>query len=253
MGNLSFNLKDKVFVVTGGSRGIGLTITKMLLEQEARVAICGRKQEGLDAAIAELDAGNNLLALTAHVARAEDVERLFNRTLEVFGNVDGLINNVGMNIVTGLVDADPGLWNKIIDSNLNGTFLCSRQAGKIMREQKKGKIVSISSIAGRRSAPFMGIYGVAKAGIEMMTKVMAQELAAFNVQVNAVAPGMVRTKFSEPFWSNSEIYEQIIKTIPLGRIAEPVDVAWTVLFLCSEASDFITGQTLMVDGGASAV
>jgi 2-deoxy-D-gluconate 3-dehydrogenase len=99
----------------------------------------------------------------------------------------------------------------------------------------------------------MGIYGVAKAGIEMMTKVMAQELAAFNVQVNAVAPGMVRTKFSEPFWSNSEIYEQIIKTIPLGRIAEPVDVAWTVLFLCSEASDFITGQTLMVDGGASAI
>jgi 2-deoxy-D-gluconate 3-dehydrogenase len=244
MGNLSFNLKDKVFVVTGGSRGIGLTITKMLLEQKARVAICGRKQEGLDAAVAELDAGNNLLALKAHVAQTEDVERLFNRTLEVFGNVDGLINNV---------DADPGLWNKIIDSNLNGTFLCSRQAGQIMREQKKGKIVSISSIAGRRSAPFMGIYGVAKAGIEMMTKVIAQELAAFNVQVNAVAPGMVRTKFSEPFWSNSEIYEQIIKSIPLGRIAEPADVAWTVLFLCSEASDFITGQTLMVDGGASAV
>ena len=253
MGNLSFNLKDKVFVVTGGSRGIGLEITKMLLDQKAKVAICGRKQEGLDAATAELNAGENLLAVPAHVARSEDVDGLFNRTLEVFGRVDGLINNVGMNIVTGLVDADPGLWNKIIDSNLNGTFLCSRQAGQIMREQKKGKIVSISSIAGRRSAPFMGIYGVAKAGIEMMTKVMAQELAAFNVQVNAVAPGMVRTKFSEPFWSNSEIYEQIIKTIPLGRIAEPVDVAWTVLFLCSEASDFITGQTLMVDGGASAV
>jgi 2-deoxy-D-gluconate 3-dehydrogenase len=99
----------------------------------------------------------------------------------------------------------------------------------------------------------MGIYGVAKAGIEMMTKVIAQELAADNIQVNAVAPGMVRTKFSEPFWSNSEIYEQIIKTIPLARIAEPVDVARAALFLCSEASDFITGQTLMVDGGASAV
>jgi 2-deoxy-D-gluconate 3-dehydrogenase len=131
--------------------------------------------------------------------------------------------------------------------------MCSRKAGQMMREQGTGKIVSISSLAGRRSAPFMGIYGVAKAGIEMMTKVIAQELAAFNIQVNAVAPGMVRTKFSEPFWSNSEIYEQIIKTIPLGRIAEPVDVARAVLFLCSEASDFITGQTLMVDGGASAV
>ncbi|MGB5750332.1 MAG: SDR family oxidoreductase [Desulfobacterales bacterium] len=253
MAKLSFNLEDKVFVVTGGSRGIGFEITRMLLDQKAKVAICGRKQEGLDAAAAELNAGGNLLAVPAHVARAEDVNGLFNRTLEVFGRVDGLINNVGMNIVTGLVDADPGLWNKIIDSNLNATFLCSRKAGQIMREHKKGKIVSISSIAGRRSAPFMGIYGVAKAGIEMMTKVVAQELAAFNIQVNAVAPGMVRTKFSEPFWSNSEIYEQIVKTIPLGRIAETADVAQAVLFLCSEASNFITGQTLMVDGGASAV
>ncbi|MEE4262461.1 MAG: SDR family oxidoreductase [Desulfobacteraceae bacterium] len=253
MGKLSFNLEEKVFVVTGGSRGIGLEITKMLLDQKAKVAICGRKQEGLEAAAAALKAGDDLLAVPAHVARAEDVDVLFNRTLEVFGRVDGLINNVGMNIVTGLVDADPGLWNKIIDSNLNATFLCSRTAGQIMQKQKKGKIVSISSLAGRRSAPFMGIYGVAKAGIEMMTKVIAQELAAYNIQVNAVAPGMVRTKFSEPFWSNDEIYEQIIKTIPLARIAEPVDVAWAVLFLCSEASDFITGQTMMVDGGASAV
>jgi 2-deoxy-D-gluconate 3-dehydrogenase len=253
MGKLSFNLADRVFVVTGGSRGIGLEIAGMLLAQKAKVVICGRKQDGLDAAAAELNAGDNLLAVPAHVAKADDVDGLFSRTLEGFGRIDGLINNVGMNIVTGLVDADPGLWNKIIDSNLNATFLCSRKAGQMMREQGTGKIVSISSLAGRRSAPFMGIYGVAKAGIEMMTKVIAQELAAFNIQVNAVAPGMVRTKFSEPFWSNSEIYEQIIKTIPLGRIAEPVDVARAVLFLCSEASDFITGQTLMVDGGASAV
>jgi NAD(P)-dependent dehydrogenase (short-subunit alcohol dehydrogenase family) len=122
-----------------------------------------------------------------------------------------------------------------------------------MREQNKGKIVSISSIAARRAAPFMGIYGVAKAGIEMMTKVMAQELALSNIQVNAVAPCMVKTKFSQPFWSNSELHEQVVKAIPLGRIAEPADVALPVLFLCSEASDFITGQTLMVDGGASAV
>jgi NAD(P)-dependent dehydrogenase (short-subunit alcohol dehydrogenase family) len=253
MGNLSFNLADKVFVVTGGSRGIGLEIAGLLLDQKARVVICGRKQDGLEAAAAELNAGDNLLAVPAHVAKADEVEGLFNRTMESFGRIDGLINNVGMNIVTGLVDADPGLWNKIIDSNLNATFLCSRKAGQMMREQHRGKIVSISSLAGRRSAPFMGIYGVAKAGIEMMTKVIAQELAAFNIQVNAVAPGMVRTQFSEPFWSNSEIYEQIIKTIPLGRIAEPVDVARAVLFLSSEASDFITGQTLMVDGGASAV
>ena len=253
MGNLSFNLEDKVFVVTGGSRGIGLEVAKLLLDQKAKVVICGRKQEGLDAAGKELDAGDRLKTVQAHVAKSEDVDRLFEAAVGGFGRIDGLINNVGMNIVTGVVDADPGLWNKIIDSNLNGTFLCARKAGQIMRSQKTGKIVSISSIAGRRAAPFMGIYGIAKAGIEMMTKVVAQELAPFNIQVNAVAPCMVRTKFSEPFWSNAELYEQIVKAIPLGRIAEPADVAWPVLFLCSGASDFMTGQTLMVDGGSSAV
>jgi gluconate 5-dehydrogenase len=253
MGNLSFNLQDKVFVVTGGSRGIGLEIAKLLLEQKARVVICGRKQEGLDAAGRQLNGGDSLKTVQAHVAKSEEVDRLFETVLETFGSVDGLINNVGMNIITGVVDADPGLWHKIIDSNLNGTFLCARKAGQIMREQKKGKIVSISSIAGSRSAPFMGIYGVAKAGIEMMTKVMAQELAPHNIQVNAVAPCMVRTKFSEPFWSNAELYDQIVKAIPMGRIAEPADVAWPVLFLCSEASGFMTGQTLMVDGGSSAI
>ena len=253
MSKLSFNLDDKVFVVTGGSRGIGLEIAGLLLDQNARVVICGRKQEGLEEAGRELDGGDRLRAVSAHVARTEDVDRLFEAALDTFGTIDGLINNVGMNIGTGVVDADPGLWNKIIDSNLNGTFLCSRKAGQIMRGQNKGKIVSISSIAGRRSAPFMGIYGVAKAGIEMMTRVVAQELAPFNIQVNAVAPGMVRTKFSQPFWSNEEFYEQIVKTIPMGRIAEPSDVAWPVLFLCSEASDFMTGQTIMVDGGSTAV
>jgi len=253
MGNLSFNLQNKVFLITGASSGIGLEIARLLLDQNARVVICGRKQEGLEAAGRELNGGDRLKTVQAHVAKAEEVDRLFETAMEAFGSIDGLINNVGMNIVTGLVDADPGLWNKIIDSNLNGSFLCARKAGQIMRNQKKGKIVSISSIAGRRSAPFMGIYGVAKAGIEMMTKVMAQELAPFNIQVNAVAPCMVRTKFSEPFWSNAEFYDQIVKAIPMGRIAEPADVAWPVLFLCSEASDFMTGQTLMVDGGSSAV
>ena len=253
MVNLSFNFQDKVFVVTGGSRGIGLEIANLLLGQQAQVVICGRKQEGLIAARQELNAGNRLKTVQAHVAKSEEVERLFESVIDAFGRIDGLINNVGMNIVTNVIDAEPGLWNKIIDSNLNGTFLCCRKAGQIMRDQKKGKIVSISSIAGRRSAPFMGIYGVAKAGIEMLTKVVAQELAPFNIQVNAVAPGMVRTKFSQPFWSNGEMYEQIVKAIPMGRIAEPTDVAWPVLFLCSEASDFMTGQTLMVDGGSSAV
>jgi 2-deoxy-D-gluconate 3-dehydrogenase len=222
MSSFNYNLEDQVFVVTGGSRGIGLEIARQLLGQKAKVVICGRKQEGLDLAAQELGAGDNLFA-------------------------------VGMNIITTVVDADPGLWQKIIDSNLNGNFLCSRKAGQIMRNQQNGKIVNISSIAARRSAPAMGIYGIAKAGIEMLTKVLAQELAPFNIQVNAVAPCMVRTAFSEPFWSNEDLHEAIVKTIPLGRIAEPIDIAHPALFLCSAGADFITGQTLLVDGGASAI
>ncbi len=253
MGNLSYGLEDKVVVVTGASRGIGLEIARLLLAQKARVVICGRKPEGLDAAVAELSGGDNLLAVSAHTAKEDDVNALFDQTLAKFGTVDALINNVGMNIVTGTVDADFGVWKKIVDSNLNGAFLCSRKAGQMMREKQTGKIVSITSIAAQKAAPFMGVYGVAKAGIEMMTRVIAQELAPFNVQVNAVAPCMVRTRFSEPFWSNPDIYEQVVKTIPLGRIAEPADVAHPAIFLCSSAADFITGQTINVDGGATAV
>ncbi len=253
MSALNYNLADKVFVVTGGSRGIGFEIARLLLEQKAKVVICGRKQEGLDTAVEKLEAGDNLLALQAHVAKSEEIEALFGQTLGHFGHLDGLVNNVGMNIMTAVVDADPGLWHKIIDSNLNGTFLCSRKAGQIMREQQQGKIVNISSIAARRSAPAMGIYGIAKAGIEMLTRVLAQELAPFNVQVNAVAPCMVRTAFSQPLWANKDLHEAIVKTIPLGRIAEPIDVAHPALFLCSSGADFITGQTLLVDGGASAI
>jgi NAD(P)-dependent dehydrogenase (short-subunit alcohol dehydrogenase family) len=253
MHQLNYGLENKVFVVTGGSRGIGFNITQLLLAQRANVVICGRKQDGLASAAEKLQAGDKLLSVQSHVAKNEDVEKLFDHTLKHFGHLDGLVNNVGMNIITNVVDADPALWNKIIDSNLNSCFLCARKAGQIMRAQKKGKIVNISSIAARRSAPAMGIYGIAKAGIEMLTRVLAQELAPFDIQVNAVAPCMVRTTFSEPFWANKDLYDIIVKNIPLGRIAEPIDIAHPVLFLCSEGSNFITGQTLMVDGGASAV
>lgn len=253
MKNLSYGLEDNVAVVTGGSRGIGLDIARTLLAQGAKVAICGRKQEGLDAAVAELGGGDRVLAISAHIAKVEDADRLFEQTMERFGRIDILVNNVGMNLITGVVDAEPALFSKIVESNLTGTWLCSRKAAQLMREQKAGKIVSVTSIAARRAAPFMGIYGIAKAAIEMMTKTLAQELAVFNIQVNAVAPCMVRTGFSKPFWSNDDLLPEIVKTIPMGRIAETTDVVHPVLFLCSDGAGFVTGQTLMVDGGASAV
>ncbi len=251
---INYNLKDKVVLVTGGSRGIGLEIARYLVEEEAKVVICGRKQESLDAAVAALNGGDKLLAVQAHVAKEEDVDALFKKAMEHFGRVDVLINNVGMNLFTpSLAETEPAMWQKIIDSNLTGTFLVSRKAAEIMKAQKSGKIVSISSIAGRNAAPGMGIYGIAKAGIEMMTKVLASELAFFNINVNAVAPAMVRTDFSKPFWSNDDISQHVVKGIPLGRIAEPLDVVHPVLFLASAGADFITGQTIVVDGGTTAV
>ncbi len=153
----SYGLEDKVFVVTGGSRGIGLTIARLLLDQGARVAICGRKEEGLSSATAYLNAGDRLLGIPAHVARVEDVDNLMLGTMDAFGKIDGLINNVGMNIMATVVDADPSVWQKILDSNLTGAFLCARKAGQLMREQQFGKIVNISSLAATRSAPAMGI------------------------------------------------------------------------------------------------
>lgn len=249
-----FDLKDKVCLVTGGSRGIGLEIARSLLEEGASVCICSRKPEGVEKAKETLSNHENLMTVSTHIGKPDEVDRLFDTIKKAHGRLDILINNVGMNLITpGIADLDPGLWHKIIDTNLSGTFLCARKAALMMRAQGQGKIVSISSIAGTRATPGMGIYGIAKAGIEMMTKVLASELAMFNIQVNAVAPAMVRTKFSEPFWSNEELLAYVTKSIPMGRIAEIEDVVKPVLFLVSQGSSFITGQTIVVDGGATAV
>ncbi len=182
------------------------------------------------------------------------MESLFRQISGVYPHIDVLINNVGMNLITpSIPDTDFAVWQKIMETNLNGTYLCSRAAARLMRARNRGAIVNVSSIAGRKASPAMGIYGVAKAGMEMLTRVMASELAQHNIRVNAVAPGMVRTDFSKPFWSNAEIYSSIARTIPMGRIAEPSEVVHPVLFLASDASSFITGQTMVVDGGSTSI
>jgi 2-deoxy-D-gluconate 3-dehydrogenase len=250
----AYGLEEKVVVVTGGSRGIGLALAGCFLAEGAKVVICGRKEENLKAAAGTLNGGDRLLPVSAHVAREADVEALFAAAVSRFGGMDILVNNVGMNLLTAsVIDTDLAVWNKIIEGNLTGAFLCARSAARIMREQKRGKIVCVSSIAGTRAAPAMGIYGIAKAGVEMLTRVLAAELAPFNIQVNAVAPGMVRTDFSKPFWSTPAIHDQIVKAIPAGRIAETADLCPLVLLLASRQADYITGQTITVDGGASAI
>jgi NAD(P)-dependent dehydrogenase (short-subunit alcohol dehydrogenase family) len=253
MGSIRYGLEDRVAVVTGGSRGIGLEIARELIAQGAKVVICGRKKESLDAACASL-ASKNVLAIQAHIAKEDEVENLFRQISETYPAIDVLVNNVGMNLMTPAIpDTDFAMWQKILETNLNGSYLCSRAGSRIMRKAGRGAIVNVSSIAGRKASPAMGIYGIAKAGLEMLTRVMASELAQYGIRVNAVAPGMVRTEFSKPFWSNPELYGHIASSIPMGRIAEPMEVVHPVLFLASQASAFITGQTILVDGGATAI
>ena len=251
---MKFDLEGKTALVTGSSRGIGLETARALLNEGATVFICSRKAEGLEAAKESLGTPERLITVQAHIAKPEDVDALFGTIEKEAGTLDILVNNVGMNLITpGVADLDPSLWQKIMDTNLSGTFLVSRRAAAMMRAKNSGKIVSVTSIAARKATPGMGIYGIAKAGIEMLTKVLASELAMFNIQVNAVAPAMVRTKFSEPFWSNQELITHVTSGIPMGRIAEIEDVVRPVLFLVSQGSSFITGQTLLVDGGTTAI
>ncbi len=254
MGGMNIDLSGKVALVTGGSRGLGKAIALAMAEKGAKVAICGRKQENLDQAVDEFrKEGIEVMARSANIGKSDQVTALFQGLEEHFGRLDILINNVGMNIMTpSVAEVEEGLWDKIIETNLKGTFLVSSQAVKLMRKGGRGKIVNITSTAARKAARVMGVYCVAKAGVEMLTKVLAVELASDHINVNAVAPGMIKTKFSQPLWGDDNILKELTRAIPVGRIAETGDVVGAVLFLSSGLSDFISGEVITVDGGAMA-
>jgi NAD(P)-dependent dehydrogenase (short-subunit alcohol dehydrogenase family) len=251
---LDIELKDKVALVTGGSRGLGKAIAQAMAQKGARVAICGRKQENVDQAKKEFEAsGLKVMARAAHVGKADHVKALITDLEKEFGALDILVNNVGTNILTpSVAEADEGLWDKLIETNLKSAFLVTSHAYPLMKKSGKGKIINISSIAARKAARGMGIYCVAKAALEMLTKVLAVELASEHINVNAVAPAVVRTQFSQPFWSDENLLKEITRTVPMGRIAETDDVVGAVLFLASDLSDFITGEIINVDGGSLA-
>jgi len=254
MAEKDIDLSGKVALVTGGSRGLGREIALAMASRGARVAICGRKRENLDQAQEEFTKrGLEVMVRVANVSRSDEVKAMIEAVDERFARLDILVNNVGTNILTpSVAEADEGLWDKIMATSLKSAFLVSSCAVALMKKKGGGKIINISSIAARKASRGMGIYCVAKAGLEMLTRVMAVELASDHINVNAVAPSMIRTAFSQPLWSNEGLYHEILKTIPLGRIAETKDVVGAVLFLASEFSDFITGEMVTVDGGSMA-
>lgn len=251
MGERHYALNGKVTVITGGSRGLGLGLARAFLNEGAQVAICARYQEGLDEAVDLLRGGNHLLAAPAHIALEEEVRVFFEQVEARFGPVDILINNVGINLLTpSTAAAGSKTWKKVLDTNLNGTFFCSQLAARQM-QQRGGSIVNISALEGSRVRAGRGIFSIAKAGVEMLTRVLAVELAPQGIRVNAVAPGTCKTAFSAPLLQTPEQEMAINATIPLGRIAEVEDIVEPVLFLASAGAAYITGQILTVDGGAS--
>ncbi len=246
-----FSLQGKVAIVTGGSRGIGRAIAERLARAGARVVVSSRKLENAEEAAAAIRAaGGEAIAVPAHVGYTDQVEALVARTLEAYGRIDIAVNNAATNPHFGpILTADEGQWDKILDTNVKSAFRVTKAVVPHMQAQGGGKIINIASVAGLRPSPLMGVYSVSKAALIMLTQVLAMELAPHNIQVNAIAPGVIKTRFSQVLWQTPQIAEPILQRTPLGRFGEPEDVAGLALFLASPASDYITGAVFVVDGG----
>jgi NAD(P)-dependent dehydrogenase (short-subunit alcohol dehydrogenase family) len=244
-------LKDKVALITGASRGIGQAIAESFARSEARVVLASRNQPGLDkVAQGIIDSGGSALPIAAHTGDKAAVENLIQKVIAEFGGIDILVNNAATNPHFGpIMTADEGLWAKILDTNLVGYFRMAQACYESMRSRGGGKIINIASVAGKIPLPGMGIYSVSKAGVLMLTRVLAAELAPDNIQVNAIAPGFVKTRFSAALWEQPEVKQANLQMIPQKRMAEPGEISGAALYLASSESSFMTGETIVIDGG----
>ncbi len=243
-------LDGKIALVTGGSRGIGRAIALGLAKSGVDVAVTSRKLPDLENVAGEIrKLGRKSLAAAADVGSMEQIPKLVDKVQEEFGRIDILVNNAGINITHGpLIDAEEREWDEMLNVNLKGPFLLGQLAARIMREHGGGNIVNISSVAGIKARSH-AIYGVAKAGVIMLTGQMAKEWGQFNIRVNAIAPGGIKTRLNEELWADPARAEEVAKETALLRWGEPEDIAQTTLFLVSDASRHITGETIVVDGG----
>jgi NAD(P)-dependent dehydrogenase (short-subunit alcohol dehydrogenase family) len=246
-----FSLAGKHAIVTGGTRGIGLAIATGFLNAGAKVTICSRKQDGVDAALSELSQhGDNVQGFAAHIGRADDITRLISDAKQNFGVANVLVNNAGTNPYFGpILDSTDLAWEKTMDVNLKGPYMLSREVAKDMIAVGGGSIVNISSIAGLTASPAQGIYSVTKAGLIMLTKVMARELGISGVRVNCICPGVIKTKLSEALWKDPAIEQQFARQKALGRVGTTDELAGAAIYFASDASSFTTGAVLQVDGG----
>lgn len=240
-------LKDQVAVITGASRGIGKASAIALAQEGASVVVnYANNSEAADKVVAEItEAGGNAIALKADVSNPEEVDNLFKEAVKAFGKVDILVNNAGITRDTLMLRMKLEDWQKVIDLNLTGVFLCCKAVSKMMLKQRSGKIINISSVAGQMGNPGQANYSAAKAGVIGLTKTLAKEFASRGVTVNAVAPGFIETDMTSGLEA-----DEILKFIPLARYGKPEEIAGMIRFLCADtASNYITGQVFNVDGG----
>jgi len=250
------SLEGKVAVVTGSRRGIGKAIALGFAEAGADVALCALTKDNKLATVAEKigQLGQRSLAIRCDVTQKADVNNTVQRVMDEFGKIDILVNCAGM-WITGeaLLECDEDDWDKVVNTNLKGTYLCCHAVGKIMVEQKRGNIINFGSKAGINPSPEMGAYAVAKAGVHTLTRQLALELGNYNIRVNAIAPGWVRTDMNIHLRTNPEVEKRLSSGVVLGRLGEPEDISKIVLFLASDDSSYMTGQIIAVDGGGNVV
>jgi NAD(P)-dependent dehydrogenase (short-subunit alcohol dehydrogenase family) len=238
-------LEGKVCLVTGGSRGIGEAIARTFVAHGARVVLAARKPEGVAAG------ADRVVGIAAHAGKEEDCARLVRETIERFGQVDVLVNNAGTNPYFGpMLNVDMGAWEKTFETNLKGYFWCAREVAKhCLGRNAAGSIINVASVAGLVGSPLQGVYGATKAAIISMTKTLAVELGPSRIRVNAIAPGFIDTRLASAILKNNELLKVVLGRTPLGRYGTPDEIAGGALYLASDAASFLTGHTLVIDGG----
>jgi len=246
------SLAGKIALVTGGSRGIGKAIALTFADAGADVVIASRKLPDLEKVAEDIRAiGRKVLCVPTHTKKVEDLENLVQKTMDEFARIDVLVNNAATNPGMGpIVDTEESVYDHIMDTNLKGYFIMSKLVGRIMRDQKSGNIINVSSAGGVSPAEGLGPYCISKAGINMLTKQMALEMGPYNVRVNAIAPRIVKTDFSKALWTNEKLMEREFKFTPLKCVATPEEIAQTALYLASSATNYMTGHILVINGGA---